>query len=157
MTIVFLNGASGAGKTTIARRLNLDFGIPWFHPDGVWDTPNMDQRQLTFRCVEHVLEQHEGTVVIDTQFRGAFIEEVRQAYTGVEIRQTLLDCSDEARTERLLARGSDPAAIRTQIAWAGFLRSDAAGHGVSIIDTSTIRTEETIVAVMSTTGLTDQS
>ncbi len=78
MNFLFVNGASGAGKTTTAHGIaRLVPRIAWLHPDGLWDdTPHLTA-QVTFDRIDNWVRilLSEATVagdaVLDTQLHCA--------------------------------------------------------------------------------------
>lgn len=117
--LISLTGASGAGKSTVLRHLE---GVSWseavrcveFDSVGVPDGADTSWRHGT---IEHWVQQ-----AIAAEDRGEYLllcgqvppGELRAApsagrLSGIAI--CMLHCSPEERTERLLARGEDPASI----------------------------------------------
>jgi broad-specificity NMP kinase len=146
--ILFLNGSSGSGKTTIAARLKNDHQIAWFHPDGAWDTTRLDQRELTFRCVEKVVEEYNGLVIIDSQLQNQFLVDSVEKYRVSVGKQILLDCNDAERESRLLKRGWSKEKIAPMIPWAQYLREQAIQEKVLLVDTSSASELEVVGAVL---------
>ena len=146
--ILFLNGSSGSGKTTIASRLKNDHQIAWFHPDGIWDTTRLDQRELTFRCVEKVVEEYNGLVIIDSQLQNQFLVDSVEKYRVSVGKQILLDCNDAERESRLLTRGWSKEEIAPMIPWAQYLRKEAIQEKVLLVDTSSASELEVVGAVL---------
>jgi gluconate kinase len=144
--LVFLNGASGSGKTTVASVLSEAHGYSWFHPDGAWDTPSMDQRVLTHDCIRFALSRFSGTVVIDSQLRQEYLDEYEA--DSLSLRQVFLDCDDDKRAARLSNREWTAKDIEAQIRWASFLREDAASNRVPIYNTSSTTIEEVTLRVV---------
>lgn len=143
--IVFVNGASGAGKTTVASYLHEHDGSNWFHPDGQWNTASMDQKVLTHECIRFVTETMKGTVVIDSQLRQEHLDSYRDE--SLMLTQVLLDCDDRERAARLRARNWPAKDIDAHILWAAFLRTDAAAHDVPIFDTSAAAVKDIAIGI----------
>ena len=147
-TLVFVNGASGSGKTSVASLLDEAHGFNWFHPDGAWDTPAMDQRVLTHECINFAALKLSGTVVIDSQLRQEYLDD----YEGesLNLRQVLLDCDQETRAIRLQTRKWPSMDIDAHIKWASFLKNDATSANVPIFDTSAASIYEVTLGVAET-------
>ena len=150
-TILFLNGASGAGKTTIAEKLSCS-SVHWLHPDGLWETPKMDQRELTLKAVQEAILNHQCSdfVVIDSQLRHHFMLEAFRASSVNRGNQILLHCKESVRKQRLTNRGWESSRIDQMEKWAQYLHRESIEVGNVIIDTAENTIDEVVVAVKST-------
>ena len=160
---MILTGASGAGKTTIARNVQERYGaecdVAYFDSVGVpalevmrseFGGPERWQRAMTLRWMQRIAPGVAAgrTVLLEGQMRIAFVQE---AIGDAEIevsRIILVDCDDATRMARLHGERLQPElADATMMNWAQFLRDEARRKGVEILDTSK-RTVESCVEVI---------
>jgi len=145
--IIVLTGASGAGKTTLALRLN-ELGIPGVeaincdrvkleaneHTD-----PSDVQADVLRHWITH-LTRSESNVqlgVLDTQIRPHRALEVLNEAGIKNAQVVLVDCDPVIRNERLhVDRGQPELAHARMDCWAAYLRGQADALSLSIIDTS---------------------
>jgi predicted kinase len=152
MGLVILTGASGSGKTTIARAIERRYpglatvfffdsiGVPSaerrlaeYGSDGEW------QRAMTLRWMQRIaaVPQQDRSVLFEGQSRLAFLQEGIVAAGLTDARIVLLDCDDTTRTRRLeVDRRQPELANPTMMNWAKFLRAEAERAGCEILDTS---------------------
>lgn len=142
--LVCLTGASGAGKTTIAKAcgrpgltiLNKDsVGVP--SPEDMkrlHGGPEAWQRQATLDWM-HRIAAMDGDILFEGQTRFAFLEEALAA-NHLTARLILIDCSDEVRRARLTERGQPELADQNMMNWATYLRREAEAGGHQIVDTN---------------------
>ena len=153
--LLFVIGASGAGKTTAVRTLERR-GLPsvrcyYFDSLGVPSAEEMERRwgggeqwqeDATRRWIERLSTPSHGdrVNVLDGQTRPAFI----QPYAaGVSYRIVLLDCTPATRATRLRDGRSQPELVTERMEnWAAYLRREAGAHDVPIVDTSQLSHEE---------------
>ena len=148
--ILFLNGASGAGKTAIASELS-SATVQWIHPDGLWDTPSIDQRELTFKAVQEAMLNytHSELVVIDSQLKHQFMLEAFREHSISRGKQILLHCMEVDLRQRLEERGWEINRIEAMESWAQYLFRESTKAGNLIIDTSENTIDEVVFVVNS--------
>jgi adenylate kinase family enzyme len=164
MPLVVLNGASGAGKTTIAEAIERAYGdaIEVFFMDraGVPSPAEMVDRfgsgeawqeAVTFdwmtRLSPLVADGH--TVIFEGQTRFSFLAEAMEK-AGIE-RATciLVDCDDDTRQRRLSVDRKQPELANADMRnWARFLRRQAVAYGHPILDTSALSLDESVAWVL---------
>jgi ABC-type arginine transport system ATPase subunit len=145
--ILVLTGASGAGKTTLALKLNeLDIpGVKGINCDRVEvkldETAGATDRQseILRYWISHLRQPETGIelAVLDTQIRPhRALEVLSQA--AIDYAQIILvDCDPVKRNERLHVERGQPELANPQMdCWAAYLRGQADALKLSIIDTS---------------------
>jgi shikimate kinase len=164
MPFVVLIGASGAGKTTIARGIAQRHvgDVEVFHFDriGVPSTDKMiaefgsgEGWQLT-KTIEWMaklapLARSGCRVLFEGQTRLFFLAEGAEAAGGPAYVPILVDCDVETRSRRLSVERQQPAlANENMMNWARYLRSEAIKSGCEILDTSVLSLEQCIIHVM---------
>lgn len=155
--ILFVIGASGAGKTAAvraidARRIPLvrchyfdSIGVPTPEVmDRDWGGGERWQEEMTKQWIDRLAVNADGAAlaVLDGQTRPTFIQP-HLARAGVRnARVLLLDCAASVRNARLRgSRGQPDLATERMDAWAGYLRGQAEALGLRIIDTSHLSVE----------------
>jgi dephospho-CoA kinase len=156
--LFFLIGASGSGKTTATKELEKkgleSFAILYFDSIGVpsieemeakYGTPEEWQKVKTIEWVQIIQRDFLPTthVLFDGQIRPSFIENACYENRIGEFEVLLLDCSDEERKRRLIARGHTSLADENMMNWAKYLRKECRDRGYPIIDNTHMRIEET--------------
>jgi len=150
--LLFVIGASGAGKTAAVRALEAralpgvrcycfdSIGVP--APEVMereWGGGERWQEQATRDWVERLAANADGAAlaVLDGQTRPSFIERPL-ARAGVRhARIVLLDCAPAVRAARLRGPRAQPELATGQMdAWAVYLRGQADALGLRVIDTS---------------------
>jgi hypothetical protein len=150
--LVILTGASGAGKTTIARRFldqypslcNVFFfdsiAVPSLKTmESEFGGPEVWQRAMTLRWIERIRPSlsTQKPALFEGQMRIAFIRDALSAHGIANARIILLDCDDASRATRLhLDRAQPDLANPTMMSWARYLRDEALRFGSEILDTS---------------------
>jgi len=152
--LVVLTGASGGGKTTLARAVeNLhsdecavfcfdSIGVPSpemmqsfgpeYQPGGAW------QRAMTFQWIERIAENLRSgeSVLFEGQVRIAFIREALAESGLSRARIILVDCDDATRRARLCHdRGQPELATADMMNWSRYLRDEAIQFRCPILDT----------------------
>lgn len=154
--IVFLIGASGVGKTAVAEVLGKK--PPWigntFHSDsmGVPTPEEMEcwpggaegwQRWATEEWVSRLAGRRIALQLLEMQTRPSFIHPAVEAYPKVEALTILLECSAEARSVRLTELRRQPELANPRMEnWAAYLRGQADGLGLPVIQTDDRALEE---------------
>src|ERR1051325_948540 len=150
--LLFVVGASGAGKTAAVRALETRAlpGVRCYYFDtiGVPGPPCMErdgdggerwQEDAPKRWIERLvanLDQVE-VAVLEGQTRPSFIEPLVVRAGVKHSRIVLLDCVPEVRAERLRRPRDQPdLASRQMQEWAAYLRGQADALGLTVLDTS---------------------
>ncbi|MBP9841615.1 MAG: AAA family ATPase [Simkaniaceae bacterium] len=156
--LVFVIGASGAGKTTAVRFLEKEmkkaFTMLYFDSIGVpspeeMGDPETWQKEKTFEWVQQLRDKYlpNGHVLFDAQTRPTFIEEACLKNKIFSYKVILIDCSDEERSLRLIGRGHAALANPTMIQWARYLRDESKKRGYDILDNSLLDVETTALVL----------
>ena len=154
--VLFVIGASGAGKTaavrTLERRGLSSVRCYYFDAIGVpspeemerqWGGGEQWQEDATRRWIARLGRETSPTAVsvLDGQTRPAFIEPHATA-AGATYRIVLLDCTPAVRATRLRDGRSQPELLTDRMEnWAAYLRREAGTHGLPVIDTSRLPIE----------------
>jgi dephospho-CoA kinase len=154
MALVILTGASGAGKTAIAKA--IEEGHPWItvlrfdtigvpspevmatfgsdhQPGGAW------QRAMTYEWLERIapLLAESKTVLFEGQMRIAFLCEALAASKIENARVLCVECDDATRARRLTHDRLQPElANESMMGWSRYLHQEAVEAGYEILDTS---------------------
>jgi hypothetical protein len=164
MPLVILFGASGSGKTTIARaiqdRYSDDIEVFYFDRIGV---PPFEQRIAVYgsdegwqraKTIEWMskLAPFAKTgckLVFEGQTRLSFLADGAAAAGGLEYLPILVDCDDGTRSKRLMIERNQPElANHDMINWARYLRREAKQSGCQILDTSSLSLDESVSYVV---------
>jgi energy-coupling factor transporter ATP-binding protein EcfA2 len=164
MAVVILIGASGSGKTTIAKAIQSrhedEFDVYHFDQIGV---PSVEQMIADYgsgemwqraKTIEWMAKLGDGTargrrVLFEGQTRLSFLADGAAAAGSFAFTPILIDCDDETRTSRLsLNRGQAELANAAMMNWATWLRRDASERGCEILDTSVSSLEESVAQVL---------
>jgi len=155
--ILVVTGASGAGKTAAVRAVEARAlpGVCCFYFDSI-GVPSMEvmtrdfgggekwQAHATARWMAR-LDALPGDVhvaVLDGQTRPSVVFEAARSCAG-DVRVALLDCSAEARAERLCGPRGQPELVSGRMNnWAAYLRGQADALRLPIIDTTALTVEE---------------
>jgi dephospho-CoA kinase len=165
--ISFLIGASGAGKTAVARRLEArelaSLQICYFDRIGVPDVSDMIreygsgeewQRVKTHEWVATIRDQYLATndVLLDAQTRPSFIEQACSVGKVGLFDILLLDCTDDIRRARLAERRQADLATKKMMDWARYLRNECRRRNLPIIDTTNRTINDVVISVMQFMG-----
>jgi len=156
LAILVLTGASGAGKTTLALKLNelAIPGVKGFNCDRVKiESDEMagstDRQADILRYWISQLSQAEAGIelaVLDTQIRPHRALEVLSQAAISDAQIVLVDCDPEKRNERLhMDRGQPELANARMDCWAAYLRGQADALRLAIIDTSNDPIDKSLV------------
>jgi len=152
--ILVLTGASGAGKTTLALKLNelAIPGVEGFNCDRVEiesDAGSADRQADILRYwISHLSQPESGIelAVLDTQIRPHRALEVLSEAAINCAQIVLVDCDPVKRNERLhMDRGQPELANPRMDCWAAYLRGQADALKLSIIDTSNDSVDKSLV------------
>jgi adenylate kinase family enzyme len=162
--ILFMSGASGVGKTTLAQQIyerSLQDRLVWLHPDGfgvpsvakmIQEAGSLEryQEKSTYRWVEYSLTHypHKSVVLIDSQSNLQFIQDALKHYQVQRSKVILMHCSQDQREQRLSQDRQQPELASDEMQkWADFLYQQALRLGVPILDTSATSFQESIAYV----------
>jgi dephospho-CoA kinase len=163
VSLIVLTGASGSGKTAIAKAVAARFAdeIDVYHFDDIgvpplsrmtadYGSPAGWQRAMTFKWLENLGEaQRAGrNYLLEGQIRLAFLEEAAAA-AGIAYLPLLVDCDDETRRHRLAVERRQPKLANAEMmTWAAFLRREAVEKKCAILDTSRLSLDQSASAVV---------
>jgi len=157
--IYFVIGASGSGKTTVTQALHetgsSNFKTVYFDDIKIpsleeiyakYKSPEEWQKAKTIEWVKTIKDTFlpHAHVILDGQTRPAFIEEACIKNEIVNYDTVLFDCSEEQRTQRLIARGQSELANAQMMNWATYLRQESQKRAYHIIDTTDQTIEKTL-------------
>jgi adenylate kinase family enzyme len=169
-SFVVLTGASGGGKTSIARAvetthpeftvLRFDtIGVPsadviaafgtGHQPGGAW------QRAMTLQWFERIapILKAGGSVLFEGQMRIAFIQEALATHDISNARVILVECNDQIRAERLANDRQQPElANDSTIRWSRYLHQEASQAGCEILDTGILPLAESVQRIVNYLG-----
>jgi energy-coupling factor transporter ATP-binding protein EcfA2 len=162
--LVVLIGASGSGKTTIARTIQHrhaeEVEVLHFDQVGVPRAEEMVaeygsgegwQRAKTLEWMAKLaqLAMSGRRVLFEGQTRLSFLAEGAEGAGGLAYLPILVDCDDQTRSRRLaIERRQSELADENMMNWARHLRSEAKEHGCEIINTSLLSLDEEVSYVM---------
>ncbi len=165
MPLVILIGASGSGKTTIAKAIEGRYPdrirVFYFDRIGVPSAEEMIaeygsgegwQRAKTIDWMAKLAEISRSgqNVLFEGQTRLSFIEEGAWAAGGTSYVPVLVDCDDETRTKRLQFERNQPELANADMMnWARYLRVEAEKNCCAILDTSALSLEESVERIVS--------
>jgi hypothetical protein len=157
--LLFVTGASGAGKTTLVRALE-SLRLPrircyYFDSIGV---PSAEEIQTRFggpaewqafatgQWIDHLSKNADANevAVLDGQVRPSVVETMLERAEIKVARIALVDCGIEERHRRLHARGQSELATPEMDCWAAYLRGQADALRLSIVDSGRLSREEAV-------------
>ncbi len=164
MPFVVLIGASGSGKTTIARAIAQrhadEVEVFCFDQIGVPSAERMIaecgsgegwQRAKTIEWFVKLapFSRSGRPLLFEGQTRPSFLAEGAQAAGGLAYLPILLDCDEETRSRRLTVEREQPELANADMMnWARYLRREARRGACEILDTSRLSLEQCIIEVM---------
>jgi predicted kinase len=164
-SLVILTGASGAGKTAIAKAIEAEhpsitvfrfdtIGVPseevmasfgtGYQPGGAW------QRAMTLKWFERIVEELTlgKTVLFEGQMRIAFIQEALTAFAIKNARILCVECDDATRNHRLTHDRLQPELANESMAgWSRYLHQEATQAGYEVLDTTKLSLAESVRVV----------
>ena len=162
--LVVLTGASGSGKTTIAKAFSVKHpGLAEaFHFDrggvpriGVmrekFGSEENWQRAKTLEALSQIAPKlRKGQrKIFDCQSRFSCLLKGLASQGISDCRLILIDCDDETRTRRLVEdRGQPDLANSRMMNWAAYLRNEAQEHGFEIMDTSRMPIDKSVARLV---------
>jgi chloramphenicol 3-O-phosphotransferase len=163
---VILTGASGVGKTSIARAIEDSqtaiavyqgdrIGLPsdeimaGYGPTGEPGGPTQRGFALYWIGVIGERLKSDTPVLLETQCRIAFLHEALALHGITRVRIILVECSDESRESRLQSRGHPDLANEQMSNWSRFLHHEAEKFGHEILDTTDLPLEASTSHILS--------
>jgi hypothetical protein len=164
--LVILTGASGSGKTAIAREIEANhpeitvfrfdsIGVPsaeimatygrGYEPGGAW------QRAMTLQWLERIASVLNSgqRVLFEGQMRIAFVQEALDAHGITGARIICVECDDATRTARLVHDRLQPElANESMMGWSRYLHQETIAAGYEILDTTGLSLTESIQHVL---------
>lgn len=148
--LLFITGASGAGKTTAVRALEARAlaGVRCFYFDAVgvpspaemirhYGSGEAWQAATTVHWVRRLMAEEADVAVLDGQTRPSVIRAALVGARHALAQIVLLDCSSEERARRLAGpRGQPELATPQMSTWAAYLRGQADALELPVIDTT---------------------
>ncbi|HEX4319879.1 MAG TPA: hypothetical protein VHZ52_03190 [Acidobacteriaceae bacterium] len=163
---VILTGASGSGKTAIAREIETNYpeitvfrfdtiGVPsaeimatygtGHQPGGAW------QRAMTLKWLERIASVLKcgQRVLFEGQMRIAFVQEALDAQKITGARIICVECDDATRTARLTHDRLQPElANESMMGWSRCLHQETLAAGYEILDTTALSLAESTQYVL---------
>lgn len=148
--LLFVTGASGAGKTIAVRALDAQglagVGCYYFDSVGVPSPAEMIreygsgdawQAAMTLQWVRRLMTEPAEVAVLDGQARPSVIRAALESVGSPPAQIVLLDCSPEERARRLAGPRGQPELASPQMStWAAYLRGQADALGLPVVDTT---------------------
>lgn len=158
MKLIIITGASGAGKTTIAKALlkrHKNIRCFFFDSIGVPPVEQMIaeygsgegwQRGKTIEWLAKIKQENLiGPVLFEGQSRISFIQEAIEENNILDVEIILVDCDDAVRDERLRGpRGQPELSNSEMMNWARYLREEALDANLEILDTTERSLDESV-------------
>ena len=167
MPLVILTGASGSGKTAIAKSIEEahpkisvfrfdTIGVPspeviaqfgrGYQPGGAW------QRAMTFKWLEKItpLLAESRSILFEGQMRIAFIREALAACKIEHARVVCVECDDATRMRRIIHDRHQPELANENLTqWSRYLHEEAVETGCEILDTTNQALSQSVRHVLS--------
>jgi RNase adaptor protein for sRNA GlmZ degradation len=169
-SFVILTGASGSGKTSLARQVQRRYplGVDVFFFDSIGVPPAEQmvrdfgsgeawQRAMTQAWIARISQNRTRAkpTLFEGQMRIAFVSEALGAAGVAEARIILVDCNDDVRVTRLKGNRNQPElADTTMMNWAKYLRREAQAAGIDILDTERLSMAQCTELICHWLGLT---
>jgi len=166
MPLVIMTGASGSGKTAIAKAIEVDhpsitvfrfdtIGVPSAEVMASFGTGHQPggacQRAMTLKWFERIapILASGKAVLFEGQMRIVFIQEALNAFTIENARVLCVECDDSTRIHRLTHDRVQPElANESMMGWARYLHQEAIDAGCEILDTTNLSLADSVRAVL---------
>jgi GTPase SAR1 family protein len=163
--IIFLSGASGAGKTTFIKslsdRLTTESAI-FLHFDSIgipsvdemikqYGSPTEWQRIITEQWIDTLIHSYKDVDLIffEGQVNLEFIELGFKKYNFKNYRILLMHCSNTVRHDRLRILRNQPELINQEMDnWSSYLHKQALEKNITILDSGLMSTDEMVGTIM---------
>jgi len=159
--IVFLTGASGAGKTTIVDIINKKYptsSVSCLHFDNigvpaeqemiaVYGSGSEWQKAMTYHWIKKLLNEYQTKklIILEGQVNLNFIVAAFEGFNFYHYKIVLAHCENSSRHTRLHQDRNQPELINDNMdAWADFLKKQAIDKQAMIIDTTFMSAEEMV-------------
>jgi dephospho-CoA kinase len=153
--ILFLTGASGAGKTTMIEALNAKLNnssIVCLHFDSIgvpseeemikkYGSPSEWQKAMTYHWIKKLTSEykHRDLVIIEGQVNLSFIVTAFDQLNYDKYKIILAHCDNTSRHQRLHIDRNQPELINENMDnWSEFLKNQAIEMNVTILDTTSM-------------------
>lgn len=159
--IVTLTGASGSGKTVIARHcVKMRPSLDVRHFDSIeiphvsemikeYGSPEEWQRVTTHAWFGRLANATAPQILFEGQSRIEFIQSAIADHRLADCRVILIDCDDKTRLQRLTVDRQQPElATPDMLNWAAYLRMEASEAGCESLDTSHLTPEQSAQEIL---------
>ena len=166
MPLVIMTGASGSGKTAIARVIEQDhpsitvfrfdtIGVPAAEVMATFGTGHQTggawQRAMTLKWFERITRALTAgrTVLFEGQMRISFIQEALTIFAIKNARVLCVECDDVTRTHRLTHDRLQPdLANESMMGWSRYLHEETIKAGFEILDTTNLSLADSVDVVL---------
>lgn len=161
LTIVFLTGASGAGKTSILTAIQAEMPTnSCFHFDSI-GVPNEEeminvygsgsewQKAMTYHWVKKLINtsSNKKLLILEGQVNLDFIIAAFEGFNFYQYKIILAHCENAVRHKRLRETRNQPELINDEMDnWASFLKKQAIDKRVVVFDTTLMNANEMVHA-----------
>jgi len=156
--ILVIVGASGAGKTTLVRRLDAlelpDIGCYYFDTIGIpakddprFATGEAFQAWALDQWVARLTRNEDGVrvAVLDASVRPSAVRNTLARHGVAHGDVVLVDCEYAERNARLRGPRGQPELANAQMdCWAAYLRGQADALGIPVLDTSGVSPDDSV-------------
>lgn len=149
MTIFFLTGASGVGKTSLVNALKKRHNDWTFYHFDSMGVPSVDemiakhgsvenwQKTMTEKWVDEIVACYQDqTVILEGQVNLDFVETAFLTRNFKDYQIVLVDCDNETMKSRLTSRNQPELYTQDMQNWLGFLRKQAKEKDAYILNSS---------------------